>query len=289
MTRREQVTRWCTAALVVAALGAGGTAVLAQARRPPLPQKPAPAKPAAAPAKMPDVIVGGIQVVSAPFGDDDWSARPFNSKNGTKVVLVIKMPAGMGLIEIDEDNSSLDTFTDEKTTQYAAEFESFPDVAKDGSAGAIEAMSDIIPGSGMNALRLEGTIAVKVATGTKPTRIAALRPENEKGFKLGATPITFSDVTPPDDPKAEDAMLSFSINLPRTVLASIKQVKFLDAKGTEIEGARRTSSGYSMDDATMGFSVPAVHKTFGMEFELWQGVRDLTVPFKVTASIALAP
>lgn len=286
---RFGVRREMAAAVALAvALGAG--ALHAQAKRPPLPQRPAPGKPAAAaPVKMPDVVVGGIQVVSAPFGDDDWSARPFNSKNGTKVVLVIKMPAGMGLIEIDEDKSSLDTFTDEKTTQYAAEFESFPDVAKDGSAGAIEAQSEIIPGPGMHSLLLEGTLALKVATGTKPTKIAPLRPENDKGFKLGATQVTFSDVTPPDDPKAEDAALSFSINLPRTVMASIKQVKFLDAKGTEIEGARRTSSGYSMDDATMGFSVPAVHKTFGLEFEMWQGVRDITVPFKVNASIALAP
>ncbi len=268
-------------------LGAGS--LHAQARRPPLPQKPAPGRPAEAPVKLPDVVVGGIQVVNAPFGDDDWSARPFNSKNGTKVVLVIKMPAGVGLIAIDEDNSSLDTFTDEKTTQYAAEFESFPDVVKDGSAGAIAAESDIVPGAGMSALLLEGTLALKVAAGTKPTRIAALRPENGKGFKLGATQVTFSDVTPPDDPKAEDATLSFNINLPRSVMSGIRQVKFLDAKGAEIEGARRTSSGYAGDDGEMGFSVPAVHKTFGMEFELWQGVRDLKVPFKVNASIALAP
>lgn len=277
------------AAAVALAVLAGGGAVLAQAKRPPLPQKPAPGKPAAAaPVKMPDVLVGGIQVVSAPFGDDDWSARPFNAKNGTKVVLVIKMPQGMGLIEIDEDNSSLDTFTDEKTTQYAAEFESFPDVAKDGSAGAIEAESEIIPGAGMNSLRLEGTLALKVATGSKPVKVTGVRPENDKSFKLGATVVTYSDVTLPDDPKAEGAEMTFSLNLPRTVMNSIRQVKFLDAKGTEIEGARRTSSGYSNDDATIGYSVPAQHRSFVMEFDLWQGLRDITVPFKVNASIALA-
>ena len=52
--------------------------------------------------------------------------------------------------------------------------------------------------------------------------------------------------------------------------------KFLDAKGTEIEGARRTSSGYSNEDATIGYTVPAQHRTFSMEFDLWQGVRDIT-------------
>lgn len=282
------VRREVAAAVALAALVGGGS-VLAQAKRPPLPQRPAPGKPAAAaPVKMPDVVVGGIQVVNAPFGDDDWSARPFNSKNGTKMVLVIKMPAGMGLIEINEDGSSLDTFTDEKVTQYAAEFESFPDVAKDGSAGAIEIESEIIPGPGMHSLTAEGTLALKVATGTKPVRVTGVRPENDKSFKLGATVVTYSDVTLPDDPKAEGAEVSFNINLPRTVMNSIKQVKFLDAKGTEIEGARRTSSGYSNDDATIGYTVPAQHRTFSMEFDLWQGLRDITVPFKVVGSIGLA-
>ncbi|MCU0256587.1 MAG: hypothetical protein MUF60_07570, partial [Vicinamibacterales bacterium] len=271
MVRNGQAGRVAIAGLAAAALVvAGGATLDAQARRPPLPQRPAPNKPAAAQVKMPEVTVGGIQVVNAAFGDDDWSARPFNSTNGTKVVLVIKMPPGMGLIEIDEDESSLDTFTDEKTTQYAAEFESFPDVTKDGSAGAIEIQSEIIPGAGMHSLVAEGTLAIKVATGVKPVKVTGLRPENDKSFKLGSTVVTYSDVTPPDDPKAEDAALAFTLNLPRAVMAGIKQVKFTDAKGVAIEDARRTSSGYMNDDASMGFSVPAQHKTFAMEFEMWQ-------------------
>lgn len=290
MVRNRQAGRGVTLALALAALAvAGGATLAAQAKRPPLPQRQAPSKPAAAQVKLPEVVVGGVQVVNAAFGEDDWSARPFNSSNGTKVVLVIKMPPGMGLIEIDEDNSSLDTFTDEKMTQYAAEFESFPDVTKDGSAGAIEMQSEIIPGAGMHTLVAEGTLALKVATGVKPLRVTGLKPENDKSFKLGATVVTYSDVTPPDDPKAEDAALNFTLNLPRSVMSSIKQVKFTDAKGVEIEAARRTSSGYMNDDASMGFSVPVQHKTFAMEFEMWQGTQDIKVPFKVSASIALAP
>lgn len=288
MVRFGHVRRMAVLAAASLLVATGATA-LAQSKRPPLPSRPAPAKPAAAAAvKLPEISVGGIQVVNAPFGDDDWSARPFSSKNGTKVVLVIKMPPGMGLIDIDEDESSLDTFTDEKVTQYAAEFESFPDVAKDGSAGAIEMQSEIIPGPGMHTLVAEGTLALKVATGTKPQRVTGLKPENGKSFKLGPTVVTYSDVTPPDDPSAEDARLEFSINLPRAVMESAKEVRFLDAKGVAIEGAVRTSSGYMNDDATVSYAVPARHKTFSMEFELWQGLRDLTVPFKVEASIALA-
>lgn len=267
---------------VTTLLAATGVAVLAQAKKqPPLPQRPAPQRPAA-PVKMPDILVGGIQVVNAPFGDDDYSARPFNSSNGTKVVLVIKMPAGAGLIEIDEDNSSLDTFTDEKTTQYAAEFESFPDVTKDGTMGAIEIESKIIPPAGTGALVAEGTLALSVATGAKPTKVPNVRLENAKTFKLGTATVTVDEVA-----DGEEGAQTFTLNLPRSVMNSIRSVKFMDAKGTEIEGSR-TSSGYMNDEANMGFSVKTAAKTLTIEFDQWQGLREMKVPFKVTAVLGMA-
>jgi hypothetical protein len=268
-------------ALALSLVAVAGVVVAAQAKKPPLPQRPAPQK-ASPPAKPPDVFVGGIQIVNAPFGDDDWSARPFNSANGTKMVLVIKMPEGQGLIELDEDNSSLDTFTDEKTTQYAAEFESFPDVTKDGTMGAIEIESKIIPPAGTATLVADGTLAMTVAAGVKPLKVTNVRLENTKTFKLGTATVTVDEVAAGDE-----GAQTFTLNLPRSVMASIRSVKFLDAKNQEIEGSR-TSSGYMNEEATMGFSVKTSAKTVTMEFEQWQGSRELKVPFKVSASLGMA-
>ena len=69
-------------------------------------------------------------------------------------------------------------------------------------------------------------------------------------------------------------------------MTGIKNVVFLDAKGQPIEG-RRTSSGYMNDAAEMGFSVKTAAKTLTLEFEAWQGLRTIKVPFKVKAGLGL--
>lgn len=282
MSRSLRQVRIPAVALAIAAsVAVAGVALGAQAKKPPLPQRPAPQR-APAPVKMPEVFVGGIQVVNAPFGDDDWSARPFNSSNGTKMVLVIKMPEGAGLIEIDEDNSSLDTFTDEKVTQYAAEFESFPDVTKDGTMGAIEIESKIIPPAGTNTMVADGTLALTVAAGVKPVKVANVRLENTKTFKLGTATVTVDEVAAGDE-----GAQTFTLNLPRSVMAGIRSVKFSDAKGEEIEGSK-TSSGYMNEEANMSFSIKTAAKTVTIEFEQWQGLREMKVPFKVSASLGMA-
>ena len=66
----------------------------------------------------------------------------------------------------------------------------------------------------------------------------------------------------------------------------IKNVAFLDAKGQPIEGSR-TGSGYMNDAAEMGFSVKTAAKTLTIEFEAWQGLRTIKVPFKVKAGLGL--
>jgi hypothetical protein len=126
----------------------------------------------------------------------------------------------------------------------------------------------------------EGTLAMTVATGTKPTKVSNVKIENDKTFKLGATTITLAEVA------TEDEDLKFTLKLPRQVMAGIKSVKFYDAKAQELEG-RRTGSGYMNDDAEMGFAVKTAAKTLTMEFEAWQGLRDIKVPFNVKAGVGL--
>jgi hypothetical protein len=254
----------------------GPAALTAQGRK-------APAKPAAAsstPVRMPEVVVGGIQVAKVVVSDDDWSAKPFNASNGTKLVLWIKMPAGMGLIEIDDDASLLSHFGDDKGTDLGGSLDSFPDEFKDGSGATMDISSDGLPAAGATALMAEGTLVMNVATGTKPQKISAQRVENDKAFKLGQATLTFSDV------QNEEGELKFTLKLPRQTMNGIKSVKFLDGKGQELEG-RRNGSGYMNDDAEMSFAVKTEAKTLGMEFEVWQGLKEIKVPFNVKGGVGL--
>ena len=240
---------------------------------------PRPAPPAAGGAN-PEIVVGGIQVAKVIVSADDFSAKPFNSDNGTKLVLWIKMPAGQGLIEIDEDASLLQVFGDDKATDLGGKFGSFPEEFKDGTGGTIDITSSAVPAAGATALIAEGTVTLSVATGTRHVKVPNVSIANDKKFTVGTTSMTIAEVeTDGDD-------LKFTVKLPRQTMVGIKGVTFADAKGEALDG-HRTSSGYMNDAAEMGFSVKTSNKTLTLDFEMWQGQRTIKAPFKVRAGLGL--
>lgn len=230
--------------------------------------------------KTPTIVVGGIQVAKVAAPKDEMLSRPFNSENGTKLVLWIQMSAGQGLIEIDEDASILQKFGDDKGTDLGGRFDNFPDEFKDGSGGTLEISSTGMPAAGAARLTAEGTIALTVADGVKPQRIANLLIANGRTFALDKTTVTVAEVA------TSGGDLTFDLKLPRQVMEGIKDVRFFDAKGQPVEG-RRTGSGYMNDAGEMSLSVKTAVKTLTIEFDVWQGRRVIKVPFKVQAGLGL--
>ena len=102
-------------------------------------------------------MIGGIQIARVVVPDNDFSAKPFHADNGTTIVLWVKMPAGQGLIEIDDDASLLQNVGDDKGTNIGGKFGSFPDEFKDGSGGTIEIESSGFAAPGATAITAEGT------------------------------------------------------------------------------------------------------------------------------------
>ncbi len=231
-------------------------------------------------ATQPQVVAGGIQIVKVAVPKDDMFARPFNSDNGTTLVLWIRMPAGQGLIDIDEDASVLESFTDDKGTDLGGRFGSFPDAFEDGSGGLLDVTSTGLPAAGATRVTAQGTAVAVVAAGTKPLRVANVRVENGRTFRIGTATATIDDV------KTEDANMTFQLKLSRQTMETIRQLRFLDAKGAAIEG-RIQGRGYSNDAGEFYLSVPASAKTLSLEFDIWQGRREIKIPFKVQAAVSL--
>jgi hypothetical protein len=250
----------------------------APASDPPAGQAQAAAPRATASGKEPEVVIGGVQIVRVTVPDNDFSAKPFHADNGTTLVLWVKLPAGQGLIEIDDDASVLEDVGDDKGSNIGGKFGSFPEEFKDGSGGIIEIKSSGLPASGATAITAEGTLAMSIATGTRKTRVPKVSLANNAKFTLGKTPIVVDEV------KTEDDSQTFTLKLPRQVMNEIKGVAFLDAKGGPIEGSR-TSSGYMNDAAEMGFTVKTAAKVVTIEFEMWQGLKNVKVPFKVKTGL----
>ena len=240
----------------------------------------APAPRAGASGKEPEIVAGGIQIARVAIADNDSLARPFQADNGTTVALWIKMPAGQGLLEIDDDASILMSVTDDKGTNIGGKFESFPDEFKDGTGGTFEIRSSGFAAPGATAIIAEGTLALTTATGTRKTRVAKVQLQNNAKFLFGKVPIVVSEVEARDDGQ------SFTLKLSRQAMTEIKGIVFLDAKGQPIE-SNRTSSGYMNDAAEIGFSIKSTAKVLTLEFEAWQGRKSIKVPFKVRAGLGL--
>src|SRR5262245_43644410 len=109
---------------LVAAL-AGTVHLGAQSNRRPATAKPA--APAPPPGPPPEIAVIGVRVVGGGLGKNREEIRAFNEEPGVALVLAIKMPAGQGIVDLDEDNCLLTSVTDDVGTDLGehAKFGSF--------------------------------------------------------------------------------------------------------------------------------------------------------------------
>jgi hypothetical protein len=270
-------TRLVTLTLLAAVVA---TAPLgAQTRKPAA--KPAAAAPTPPPGPPPEISVVGIRIVGAGLGKNREEIRAFNERPGIAVAIAIKMAPGQGIVELDEDNCLLTSVTDDAGTDLGeqAEYGSFPKTSDDGSVGMIEIESRLRPAATATAIMAEGTLVFSASPGSKPTKIANVKLEKGKTFKLGATTITLSEVTPGEDTTIELA-------LPRSVLNSIRDIRFLKADGTALE-ADRTGRGYMNDDASMSYRIKGAGPAVTIEVDQWQGLREQKVPFKIKTGLAL--
>jgi hypothetical protein len=243
--------------------------------------KPA-AKAASASAAMPQISVAGIRVIGNGLGANGSELHAFGDHPGTAVGLAIQAPEGSGIVEIDDHASRIDAFTDSKGRSLLEEgrYGSFPKISDDRAAAMVDVEVHGRPSAGASSVNVKGSVAMSLAGGSKPTRIANVRVEAGRTMKLGNVTISLKIVTPGDE------STDVSLALPRSLMNSIRAVRFFDSKGEPIE-SQRTSSGYINDSAEMGFDLKGKEKVVTAEFEVWQNIRQIKVPFNVSAGIAL--
>ncbi len=245
-------------------------------------QRPAAASPQA-PSTPPQISATGIRIAGPGLGANGTELRPFNDAPGTVVVLAIQAPRGSGIVEIDSHASKLDAFSDDKGQSLLEEGRvgSFPKISEDGSAALVEVEVRGRPSAGAASVTVQGSLAMTLATGSKPVRAAAVRLETGQTFKVGTTALTVGETT------TEEESTKVTFGLPRSLLNTIREVRFFDAKNAAIE-SRRTGSGYFNEKAQLEFDVKTKSRTVTVEFELWQNSRAAKVPFNVQAGLGVA-
>jgi hypothetical protein len=266
------------ACLTIAPGGVGLAA--AQAKKKPGPAAATPPPPATV--APPEVVLAGILVTGPGYGDNRKELQPFNQEPGIKLALAIKMPPGMSLIKLDEDDCKLTAVSDDTGADLLenGRYGSFPKTASDGSAGMIEIESKLRPAAGAQFITAEGTLVFTASSGTKPTKIAKIKLEKGFAMKLGTSPVTVGEVT------AEEGRQTIAFNLSRPLLDTISDIKFLDAAGNALD-AHRTERSSIGESATVVYSIASATKPAAFEFLVWQTPKQTQLPYKVKANLSL--
>lgn len=263
--------------IIALALGLGSTGTATALAQGKGKRKPAPATATA----MPTVSVGGLRIVMPGLGEQGTEIRAFNESSGMAFALFVKMSGG-GIVEMVGDKSALTSLTDDTGANLLEEarFGPFPKVTKDGSAAVMEVEARGRPSQGATSISAEGSIVLRSSSGTTMQKVSGLRLESGKTFKVGAATVTLGEVTPEGD------STSLTLKLPRSTLLTIKEIRFKDAKGQPISTSR-TGSGWSNDDAEISYQLPAAVKTANLELDVWQNLKEQTVPFNVKFGLSL--
>lgn len=279
MSRMVKVVAVAAGCLVVA----GGSLAEAQSRQRQPQQKPAAKPEPPKPLPPPEVLVTGLRIVGPGQGSSRDELRPFSWSSGTTLYLVIRMPAGAGIVEIDNRGSVIESFVDDTGFDLTerSEVGSFPDVMADGSAAGVELRSDFRPTPAATRAMAKGTIAISVSPGSKPTK-ATLKLASGASAKVGNAAIGV------DEFEESESGVTVGFTLPRTLYQTIKETKFFDAKGQPIE-AESQGRGYSNETAFMSYRFPAGTTSVTMELDMWQDLRVEKVPFDVSVGIGLMP
>jgi hypothetical protein len=261
----------------------GAPAKGAPAKGAPAKGAPAKAAPPAPSGPPPQMSVNAIRVIGAGLGANGSELHAFNDRPGTAVAFAILAPTGSGIVDIDERGSRVDSFTDDKGQSLLEEgrFGSFPKISEDRSAALVDVEVRGRPSAGATSVSVQGSVAMTLATGSKPTRIPNVRLAEGQTMKLGPTTITVKRVTPGEE------STEVTLALSRTILNTISAIKFFDAKGEAIE-ARRTGSGYMNDAAEVEMTMKGKANLVAVEFDVWQNMRAIKHPFNLSAGLSFA-
>ncbi|MCC6164210.1 MAG: hypothetical protein IT182_12750 [Acidobacteria bacterium] len=273
-----------TAAVCAGFLLTAAPGLMAQARRPSTgaTQKAAPKAAAkAAPKANPTVSLAGIQIAARSLGKARFGDTvAFGGKSGLTLALAVRVAPGTAILDIDDDESVVNAWTDDKETDLNVEpdWDSFPDYTEDQTGGITTVSTVMLPAAGAQQVTISGALAVTTAAGTRNVQAKKVALTKGTAFQLGAIAGSISEFD------ASDSGGSLAVRVTGSGLDAIKRIRFLDAAGTEIE-SETNGSMRSSSESEYSYTLKAKATTVTVEVELWQNLQTAAVPFSITAGV----
>lgn len=240
-----------------------------------------------------NIQVAGIRIV-APAPDGKVGSRgAFFSPPGVTVTVIVQPPAGK-IVSINQFDSKLDSFTDDKGTDLMATKSEDPfnkpginmiNVKEGGISANMDFQAAGLPAKGATVLTFSGKLIAQVAGSTKQFTVENVEIKTNAQFNLGDMPVIISGAVSRKDPfgKQDEFSVTFSGS---QNLESLSSLEFFDSQGNKIE-ARKSSWGGGF----LGYMVEYVFKKNTDHAKIvatcWQDLKTVEVPFLVKTGVGL--
>lgn len=236
------------------------------------------------------VEVVGVQIIQKAYGSENNKLVPFNSfKTGLEIALGFTVKDS-GIIAIDEDNSVLTKFTDDKGTNLIVKefgrqgFGSFPRKSDDGKIGLISVTSSKLPADGATKVLATGKIAVTTASTKKAERTKVIALKKGAAFTLGKINFKISDLDIDDDSVKLTLETSDS-------LEALAEVRFIGEGNTKLEADNNGSGSFGFGGKTTyskSYSIKGKAASVILEGDIWQDAKKVEIPFDLEVTLPVA-
>jgi len=240
-----------------------------------------------------NIKVAGIRIVAPALDGKPDSRGAFFSPPGVTVTAIVQPPAGK-IVSIDQFNSKLDAFNDDKGTDLLATKSEDPfnkpginmiNVNEGGATANMDFQAAGLPAKGAAALNISGKLSAKVAAGTKQFTMESVDIKTNASFTCGDLPLKITAAG------FGKAMFSnekeFSVTFSSSGdLEGIATLEFFDAQGGKIE-ARKSSWGGGMGTYFVEYVFKASLDHAKIVATCWQDLKTVEVPFSIKTGVGL--
>jgi hypothetical protein len=241
-----------------------------------------------------NIQVVGLMVVAPEGGKDN---RAYCWKPGVTVSVMLSATNGK-IVKFNENESKIDSFTDDKGTDLMAAPPSQDPFNKPGisymSSSSDNGDSSIIfdlkasgqPAKGATAFNISGKASAEVAASTEQFTVENVEIKTNVSFSLGDLPIMISDAGTNRNPwAAKEYKYSVTFSSLRD-LESISSLEFFDSNGNKIEAVKRSWGGGFLG-YFMQYDVKQNIDRAKIVATCWQDLKTVEVPISVKAGVGL--
>ncbi len=241
-----------------------------------------------------NIQVTGLRIVAPPAGNQEVkedTRGAFFQPPGVTVVATIA-PASGKIVSIDQFDSKVETFTDDRGTDLLAAQSVSPfNKPGFGTLDAKESFANVeiqaagLPARGATALNITGKLSVKVAEGTKMFTIENVAITNGTHFTCGDLAISITKAG------MSKAMFSnkeaFSVTFASaTDLECLSSLEFFDAQGNQIE-AQKNSWGGGLGSYFMEYTLKQSAARAKIVATCWTNLKTVEIPIAIKTGMGL--